>query len=87
MNECRERMRENGQAREMVGLKIKKQSMQRFVKEFLQTIKEAELVMEKEVKVDGKFEQMVLDLRIKQPYFNYVIGQRNHRGELMSVGM
>jgi hypothetical protein len=29
----------------------------------------------------------VLDLRVKAPFFNYVISQRNHKGDLMSVSM
>lgn len=87
MHEYREIMRECDQAKDMITLKVKGQSMQKFVKEYLQTVKEGENVLKREVKVDPQFEQTVLDIRVKAPYFNYVIGQRNHRGEVMSVGM
>ncbi len=86
-HEYEERTRECKRVQEMIRLKVKGQSMQRFVKDYLETIKEGEDVLKKDVKFDNKFEQMVLDLRVKAPFFNYVIGQRNHKGELMSVSM
>lgn len=71
----------------MISLRIKGQSMQKFVKDYLSTIKEAESVLKKKIRIDSSFESAVLDLRVKAPFFNYVIGQRNHKGELMSVSM
>lgn len=50
------------------------------------TLKEVESVLKTKVRIDPVFESSVLDLRVKAPFFNYFIGQRNHKGELMSVG-
>jgi hypothetical protein len=38
------------------------------------------------MRVTTNFEENVLDLRVKAPFFNYVISQRDHKGQLMSVG-
>jgi hypothetical protein len=71
---------------EMVKLKIKTATKQKFVKGYLAMIKEGEELMTKQVAgIDTYFEQEVVDLRVKAPFFNYVVSQRNHRGELMSV--
>lgn len=47
--------------------------MQKFVQNYLTTMKEGEQVMKTDFKIDAQFEQMVLDLKIKAPFFNYVI--------------
>jgi hypothetical protein len=39
------------------------------------------------MRVTTNFEENVLDLRVKAPFFNYVISQRDHKGQLMSIGM
>jgi hypothetical protein len=53
----------------------------------MNTLKEAEGVLKKKIRIDSHFENSVLDLRVKAPFFNYMIGQRNHKGEIMSVSM
>jgi hypothetical protein len=59
---------------DLISLRIKGQSMQKFVKDYMSTLKEAEAVLKKKVRIDSNFEQSVLDLRVKAPFFNYVIG-------------
>ena len=49
-------------------------------------VREGERVMEQEVSgFDKNFAETVVDLRVKAPFFNYVLSQKDHRGELMSV--
>jgi len=48
--------------------------MQKFVKEYTDIMKEADTVLKKKVRIDSTFENAVLDLRVKAPFFNYVIG-------------
>ena len=75
------------QALDMIGLRIKKQPMQKFVQDYVSTMKEGEEVLNKDLRVTSNFEENVLDLRVKAPFFNYVISQRDHKGELMGVGL
>lgn len=75
------------QALDMIGLRIKKQPMQKFVQDYMSTMKEGEEILNKDLRVTTNFEENVLDLRVKAPFFNYVISQRDHKGELMGVGM
>ena len=87
LDEYQQHNREADQALDMISLRIKGQSMQKFVKDYMSTLKEAEGVLKKKIRIDSHFEASVLDLRVKAPFFNYMIGQRNHKGELMSVSM
>ena len=75
------------QVLDMIGLRIKKQPMQKFVQDYVSTMKEGEEVLNKDLRVTSNFEENVLDLRVKAPFFNYVISQRDHKGELMGVGL
>jgi hypothetical protein len=45
--------REAEQAVDMISLRIKGQSMQKFVKEYMQTMKEGETVLKKKLKIDS----------------------------------
>ena len=87
LDEYRQHNRDADQALDMISFRIKGQSMQKFVKDYMSTLKEAEGVLKKKIRIDSHFESSVLDLRVKAPFFNYVIGQRNHKGDLMSVSM
>jgi hypothetical protein len=40
----------------------------------MSTLKEAEGVLKKKIRIDSQFESSVLDLRVKAPFFNYMIG-------------
>ena len=53
--------------------------MQKFVKDYMSTLKDVEGVLKKKIRIDSHFENSVLDLRVKAPFFNYMIGQRNHK--------
>lgn len=75
------------QTLDMIGLRIKKQPMQKFVQDYVSTMQEGEEVLNKDLRVTSNFEENVLDLRVKAPFFNYVISQRDHKGELMGVGL
>ncbi len=59
---------------ERVKKKIRTQSKQKFVKEYLAMVKEGEQMLQRNIDIDSKFEEGVVDLRIKAPFFNYVIG-------------
>jgi len=87
LDEYRQHARDADQALDIISLRIKGQSMQKFVKDYMSTLKEAEGVLKKKIRIDSHFENSVLDLRVKAPFFNYMIGQRNHKGEIMSVSM
>jgi hypothetical protein len=69
----------------MIGLRIKKQPMQKFVQDYMETMKEGEVVMDKDIRVTTNFEEQVVDLRVKAPFFNYIISHKNHKGELIGV--
>lgn len=57
----------------MIGLRIKKQPMQKFVQDYVSTMQEGEEILNKDLTVTSNFEENVLDLRVKAPFFNYVI--------------
>lgn len=57
----------------MIGLRIKKQPMQKFVQDYMSIMKEGEEVLSKDLRVTTNFEENVLDLRVKAPFFNYLI--------------
>lgn len=72
--EIEERQLELDRCAEMVKMKVRSEPQQRFVKNYLQMIKEGEAVLKRQVRrIDHEFESSVLDLRIKAPFFNYVI--------------
>lgn len=52
---------------------------------YLSMMKEGETVLDK--KVDLNFDKIAGELKIKAPFFNYIISQKNHKGELISVSM
>lgn len=83
--DVRDHMSALGQVIDMIQLKIKSESKQRFVKNYLGIISEGENVLKREV--PGSCDEAAADLRIKAPFFNYVISQRNHRGELMTLSV
>jgi hypothetical protein len=71
----------------MIKLRIKGSNQQKFVLNYLNTVKEGENVLNKDMRIDYNFEQIVTELKIKAPFFNYVISQKNHRGDLVTVSM
>ena len=71
----------------MLKLRVKASSQKKFVQNYMGIVKEVEKVLDSEVRVDSTFETMVVELKIKAPFFNYVLSQKNHRGELVSVSM
>lgn len=87
IQEIKDKRKEVEQTIDMIKLKIRGESKQKFVKNYLNMIKEGEKLLKNDIKLEGNFEQTVLDLRIKAPFFNYMISQKNHKGELMSVSM
>jgi hypothetical protein len=87
LDDYRQHSRDADQALDLISLRIKGQSMQKFVKDYMSTLKDVEGVLKKKIRIDSHFENSVLDLRVKAPFFNYMIGQRNHKGEVMSVSM
>lgn len=58
---------------DMLKLRIKNDSEQKFVKNYMNTIKEGEQVLNRDIEVDRHFEQMILSLKIQAPFFNYYI--------------
>lgn len=69
-----EQRRQTEQALDMIGLRIKKQPMQKFVQDYMSIMREGEEVLSKEMAgVSSRFEENVLDIRVKAPFFNYVI--------------
>eukprot|EP00347_Sterkiella_histriomuscorum_P020474 403337666 len=87
MQQIQDHQNQVEQTIDMIKLRIKGQSQQKFVLNYLNTIKEGEAVLSKNVKIDGQFEQMVTELKIKAPFFNYFISQKNHKGELVTLSM
>jgi hypothetical protein len=47
--------------------------MQKFVQDYVSTMNEGEEILNKDLRVTSNFEENVLDLRVKAPFFNYVI--------------
>ena len=69
----------------MIVLRIKGESQSKFVQNYLNTVKDAEAALNKNLSINPAFESMITQLSIKAPFFNYYISQRNHKGELISL--
>lgn len=64
-----------------------KQSLQKFVKEYVFTMQEGHKVLSKDRRLNSNFEENVLDLRPEAPFFNYVLVKTNRKGDLIEVGL
>ena len=42
-------------------------------------------MLERDIRVTENFEEQVVDLRVKAPFFNYVISHKDHKGELVAM--
>ena len=87
LQEFKDHQRDVEQTLDMIKLKVQSETKQKFVKNYLGMVKDAEAQLSKDMRVEGAFESSVVDLRIKAPFFNDIISQKDHKGQLMSVSM
>jgi hypothetical protein len=77
IQEARDQAREVALVIEMLQIRVEGASKQKFVKHYLAMMKEAEAALERRVRaVEDSFEKGVVDMRIKAPFFNYVLSQQ-----------
>ena len=59
---------------DMIQLKIRSENQQRFVSNYPNTVKEVETILQTNLRVDQYFDDMVVQLKLKAPFFNYILG-------------